>query len=74
MTKRELYRLSDRELLVLLHERVDTVKEDIAKYQENHQKEHRAGTLTFRWTLGILIVALGVVFAGAGVIASLGNP
>jgi Flp pilus assembly protein TadB len=74
MTKRELMRLSDRELLVLLHERVDSVKEDLADYRETHEREHRAGTNAFRWTLGILITALVAIFTIAGVVANLGNP
>lgn len=63
MSRDELERLGDHDLLVLLHERMMV-----------HMDEHHRGTVTFRWTVGIVIALLGALFVGAGVIASLGNP
>jgi hypothetical protein len=63
MTRDELDRLDDHDLLVLLHERMRA-----------HMDEHHRGTIAFRWTVAIVISALGAIFVAAGVIASLGNP
>jgi hypothetical protein len=63
MSRDELRRLNDHDLLVLLHERLQA-----------HMDEHRQGTIAFRWTVAVIISALGVLFVGAGVVASLGNP
>lgn len=63
MSRDELRRLNDHDLLVLLHERMMV-----------HMEEHRRGTIAFRWTVGAVISVLLVVIAAAGVIASLGNP
>ena len=63
MSRDELNRLSDHDLILLLHERMKA-----------HQEEHRQGTVAFRWTVAVIISALGVIAAGAAVIGSLGNP
>ena len=63
MSRDELNRLSDHDLLVLLHERMRV-----------HTEDHRKGTIAFRWTVAVILSALGVIAAIAGVLGSLGNP
>ena len=63
MSRDELNRLSDHDLLVLLHERMRV-----------HAEDHRKGTIAFRWTVAVIISALGVIAVSAGVVGSLGNP
>ncbi len=63
MTKQELQRLSDHDLLVLLHERIKV-----------HADDHRKAIITFRWTVGIVLTVLLVVVGAASVLGSLGNP
>lgn len=63
MSRDELQRLNDHDLLVLLHERMMV-----------HMEEHHRGTIAFRWTVGVIISILLVVIGTVSVIASLGNP
>jgi hypothetical protein len=62
MSRAELDRLNDHDLLVLLHERMRA-----------HEELHHSGTTAFRWTVAILVAALSAIFAGAAVVAALGN-
>jgi len=70
MSRDELNRLSDHDLILLLHERW----RNFDKRMDDHESAHRRGIATFRWTVAIVISALGVIAAGAAVIGSLGNP
>ncbi len=57
MTERELNRLSDHDLLVLLHERMKV-----------HADEHRKAVVTFRWTVGAVLTILLVMVGAAAVL------
>ena len=63
MTRDELDRLDDHDLLVLLHERMKA-----------HEQSHKDGVSTFRWTVVAIIMALGIIVTAAGIIANIGNP
>jgi hypothetical protein len=63
MTRDELNRLDDHDLLVLLHERIKA-----------HAAEHYQATVTFRWTVGLVLTVLLVVASSAAVLGQFGNP
>jgi len=70
MSRDELNRLSDHDLLLLLHERW----RNFDKRMDDHEAAHRRGGATFRWTVGIILSALAAIAAIAGVLGSQGNP
>jgi len=62
MSAAELRRLSDHDLLVLLHERMD-----------RHEREHQSSVSSLRWTIGIVLTTLLVIVGAASAVASWGR-
>jgi hypothetical protein len=62
MSASELRRLTDHDLLVLLHERMD-----------RHEKEHQRSVTSLRWTVGIILTGLLVIVGTASTLASWGH-
>ncbi len=64
MSWEELTRLSDRELLLLLHQRSEGLDQKIDRLDEKVEDRWRATWKVLAWAVGVMISLFGLFIAG----------